>query len=351
VATPGAPNGTEGCIDSAPIPLTIPEIQGDGQESPYEDELVTTSGVVTLFTADGRSFWLQDPVGDGDPTTSDGVFVFRGADLSPSLAVGDAIDVTAVVQEYRYYSRPTDLPLTELGSVSWVGIDSSGNPVPAPIELDDLPDESIADGIAFWEPLEGMLVSVQDAPVVAATSGYGEFAMLTETDADADLGSGYFDQAKQILIRSLGGEDVDYNPERILVDDSTLDEAIVVMPGDLVRSLVGAVDYTFGNYKLQPASFDVKTHNLPNLPASTRSGPKGDTVITTFNVENLFDLVLNTPTVIDAIGRVGENPGYEWSGGGIGTQNETLQRKTTICSGDSDPSDSFDPSVEWDGFA
>ena len=56
---------------------------------------------------------------------------------------------------------------------------------------------------------------------------------------------------------------------------------------------MGTVDYTFGNYKLQPASFDVRTHKLPNVPASTRSGPPGDVVITTFNVENLFDLIDN----------------------------------------------------------
>ncbi len=37
------------------------------------------------------------------------------------------------------------------------------------------------------------------------------------------LSSGYFAQTKQILIRSLGGEMVDYNPEHIIVDDTTLD--------------------------------------------------------------------------------------------------------------------------------
>ncbi|MDX1547812.1 MAG: lamin tail domain-containing protein, partial [Rhodothermales bacterium] len=54
--------------------------------------------------------------------------------------------------------------------------------------------------------------------------------------------------------------------------------------------------------------------------------------------------------VIDVLGRVGEDPGSEWSGGGIGTQNETLRRKSTVCAGDLDGSDPFDPSTEWDGF-
>lgn len=76
-----------------------------------------------------------------------------------------------------------------------------------------------------------------------------------------------------------------------MVDDGSLSRAIQVMPGDEVR-LTGAVDFTFGNYKLQPLpGFDLNTGRTPRPPASTRSGPTADTAITTFNVENLFDLV------------------------------------------------------------
>ncbi|MEW5802890.1 MAG: hypothetical protein AB1847_12395 [bacterium] len=38
---------------------------------------------------------------------------------------------------------------------------------------------------------------------------------------------------------------------------------------------------------------EIKTRHLLRLPASERSGPIGDTVITTFNVENLLDLATN----------------------------------------------------------
>ena len=262
------------------IVRSICQIQGNGLASPYEGQTVRTQGVVSAdFQATGkRGFFLQDPNCDDDPATSDGIFVY---DRWISVDVGDEIVMTGEVSEYY--------DATQISGV-WgrFTVLSEDSPLPTPIELNDLPDESIADGIAFWEPLEGMLVSVRNAPVVAATSGYGEFAVLAKRDASP--GSGFYPQTKQILVRSLGEEAVDYNPERILVDDSSLEEAIVVTPGDRVRSLVGAVDYTYSNYKLQPITFDVKTHKLPNLPASTRSGPKGDTVITTFNVENLFDL-------------------------------------------------------------
>lgn len=289
---PGANSPVGGGFDGcAPILLTIPEIQGDGQRSIYEGEVVTTSGVVTLISANGRDMWIQDPAGDGNPATSDGIFVDDRDRLpDPKPEVGDLVRVTAEVEELQFGNA---LPLTRLDDPDDYPFEilSSGNPLPTPVELNDLPDKSIADAIAFWEPLEGMLGSVRNAPVVAATSRFGEFAMLAKDDAKP--GSGFYPQTKQILIRNLGGEMVDYNPERILVDDSTLDEAIVVIPGDRVRNLVGVVDYTFGNYKLQPANYDVKTHKLPKVPASKRSGPKGDTVITTFNVENLLDLVDN----------------------------------------------------------
>jgi predicted extracellular nuclease len=353
VATPAAPNGTEGCFDDAPIPLTIPEIQGDGQWSPYVGEVAITTGVVTLLSANGRDMWIQDPAGDGDPATSDGIFVDDRDRLpEPKPVVGDLVQVMGQVEEQQFGNA---LPLTRLDDPDDYPFEilSNNNPLPVPVPLTDLPNESIPAGEGFWEPLEGMLVSVENAFVVAPTNRFGEFAMLTEDDANADLGSGYFAQTKQILLVELSQNPniVDYNPERIAVDDASLDEALVVMPGDRVRSMVGVVDYTFSMYKLQPASFDIFTHDLPNLPASTRSGPGGNTVITTFNVENLFDLVLNTPEVVDSFGRVGENPGSGgWFGGGIATANHTLRRKSAICSGDSDPSDTFDPSVEWDGF-
>ncbi len=290
---PGANTPTGGGLDGcAPLELTIPEIQGSSQFSLFQGETVTTTGVVTLITANGRDMWIQDPEGDGDPATSDGIFVDDRDTLFPAPEVGDLVSITGVVEELQFGNA---LPLTRINNPDpgLFSILSPGDPLPAPVPLVDLPNQSVTEGIDFWEALEGMRVAVENGFVVAATSRFGEFGMLTETDADADLGSGYFAQTKQILLRSLGGGDVDYNPERILVDDATLNEAIVVRPGDRVRSLVGVVDYTFGAYKLQPDSADLKVHKLPKLPVSKRSGGMGNTRITTYNVENLFDLLDN----------------------------------------------------------
>ena len=274
------PRGDEDILQ----PAAIMEIQGSGMTSPLEGQQVETTGVVTAVVYNG--FYVQDPAGDGDPATSDALFVFK---FGWKPAVGDQVVLVDVVEEYVPGGAGTgNQPTTEL-TYPGITVLSSDNPLPDPTPLVDLPDVSIPDGLVFWESLEAMLVRVVDGRVVSPTSRFGEFALLTE--ADAVPGSGYYPQAKQILIRSLGPNQVDYNPERVLVDDTSLEEAIQVRPGDQVKTLVGVVDYSFGNYKLQPLDYRVKTHKLPKVPLSKRSGPPGNLTVTTFNVENLFDLV------------------------------------------------------------
>ena len=73
--------------------LTIMQIQGDGRFSPFVGDFVETGGVLTLITANGRDAWIQDPNGDGDPATSDGIFIDDFNTLSPQPRVGDLITV------------------------------------------------------------------------------------------------------------------------------------------------------------------------------------------------------------------------------------------------------------------
>ena len=55
--------------------------------------------------------------------------------------------------------------------------------------------------------------------------------------------------------------------------------------------------------------------------------------------------------VLDAIGQIGIDPGSEWGTGLTSTADNTLRRKATVCQGDTNGADAFDPSIEWDGFA
>ncbi len=55
--------------------------------------------------------------------------------------------------------------------------------------------------------------------------------------------------------------------------------------------------------------------------------------------------------VVDSFGQVGFNPGTAWSSNGVTTVDSTLRRKATVTIGDTNSTDSFDPSVEWDSYA
>jgi len=54
--------------------------------------------------------------------------------------------------------------------------------------------------------------------------------------------------------------------------------------------------------------------------------------------------------ILDVIGQIGFNPGTEWGTGETSTQNNTIRRKSVIGAGDTDGSDAFDPSLEWNGY-
>lgn len=54
---------------------------------------------------------------------------------------------------------------------------------------------------------------------------------------------------------------------------------------------------------------------------------------------------------IDSIGQVGVDPGSEWGTGLTSSADNTLVRKCSITTGDIDPTDIYNPSLEWDGYA
>ncbi len=56
-------------------------------------------------------------------------------------------------------------------------------------------------------------------------------------------------------------------------------------------------------------------------------------------------------TFIDVIGQVGFDPGTEWGTGLASTADNTIRRKATVTTGDTNPSDVFDPATEWIGYA
>jgi endonuclease G len=54
--------------------------------------------------------------------------------------------------------------------------------------------------------------------------------------------------------------------------------------------------------------------------------------------------------VVDSIGQVGFDPGTQWGAGLTSTEDNTLRRKSSVSSGDTNPTNVFNPNDEWEGF-
>ncbi|MFC4354186.1 endonuclease [Chryseomicrobium palamuruense] len=77
----------------------------------------------------------------------------------------------------------------------------------------------------------------------------------------------------------------------------------------------------------------------------------GDIASTTtfFNGDDTV-LLKKDGVVIDSIGQLGFRPSGSWTVDGVSTLDQTLVRKATITTGDADPTDVFNPSLEWDSY-
>lgn len=127
----------------------IMDIQGNVDDSPFNGQSVSTSGVVTAVF--GNSFYMQD----GNQPRS-GLYIYAASEF-PSI--GDSVIVSGEVSEY--YN------LTEIAFPENIYIISSNNPIPEPISINtgDLPNEDY----------EGMLVRVNDVTVTYATFNFDDY--------------------------------------------------------------------------------------------------------------------------------------------------------------------------------
>ena len=308
---------------------TIEEIQGDEHRSPLEgDDVDDVTGIVIV--ARGNGFWFQDPATDGDDATSSGLFVFTGS--APGVNAGDAVLVDGQVTEFRPGGDATNLTTTELTSPN-VTIASSGNPLPGPtvigrggrvppgsvidddatgdVETSGSFDEG-TDGIDFYESLEGMRLQVNDALAVGSTSSFGEIPVVADGGVDA---------SQRTARGGVYVSEVDFNPERILLDDTLTPVPAMDVADVLEGATLGVLDYSFDNFKLFVTEVPPVTDGGLE-PESFATAGEGQLSVASYNVENLdpsdgariteqaFDIVnnLGAPDLI-AVQEVQDNNG------------------------------------------
>jgi predicted extracellular nuclease len=295
-----------GATDRSPLAPA----SGNGTSSTLYD----VRGVITQRTlartgagANQYGFFLQSRSGatDGDPLTSDGIFVFMGGFTSliggyvPT--VGDEVVVRARVSEF--------FNLTQLSSASLVSRLDTGLDVDSNVEVTDAtPPDGLADAKRYWERHEGARMRVRAGS--SATSGRDVFASTADSeiwlvDVDhplLDRADPYarrvfrdphpldnqptplFDDANgmRIMLGSLGVKWQAQDNTELLPPARTFDT--------LAADAVGGLYFSFEKYGVQveAASF------TPGADPSANAAPvaaKRDTeyAVSGFNVENLYD--------------------------------------------------------------
>jgi len=256
-------------LAAAPPFVPVCEIQGAARSSAYKGEWVETAGIVVarLQEDENTGLFLQASECDHDPLTSDGVFVRVGdeADGEQAVAVGDQVRVRGKVEEF-YGRTQLDVPS---GSLI---IEAKEQPLPLAVSL--APPANPNQAATYNETLEGMLVRVNQALVVGPTNRFGESAIVPR---HMPTSNGHLLRNKSargaITLLAAGGSFGSYD----------------LAVGDEIHNIIGSLDYTFGNYKIQLiAEPTVMAQSRP----STFDQPLlagGEWSLATFNAENLFD--------------------------------------------------------------
>jgi predicted extracellular nuclease len=283
-------------------------------DSSYVDDYVTIQAVVTQKvlsrTSSGSNSWgffLQNTAAtaDGDPNSSDGIFLYTGYydDIyNPAggyyyLEPGDELVIRARVSEYYH--------LTELSSASLVSVVRTGvdldSEVPA-FTAD--PPGDIDDAGRYWERREGMraqipagsttlggrdvFASTLDGEVwlaapgspIAALSGYEQRAFRDERNLSFGEAPG---NGFRIVLGSLGIKGA--------MDDNTALIAPVRTFDTITNSPIGGVYFSFSKYQIQVGEqleFTEGPNPSGNYPPVTPNIAEQYS-LTTFNMENLYD--------------------------------------------------------------
>lgn len=272
-------------IATAAAITPIPQIQGSGDVSPKAGQTVTTEGIVTAVFPGLSGFYLQDETGDGDVSTSDGVFVFAPA--LTTVQTGQKLRLNATVSEFN--------TVTELLSPTAVQVLGSGYTV-APTDV-VLPEAVEGD----LERYEGMLVRIVTPLTVSQNYFQGRYGQVTlSAEGRMEIPTNRYPAGtpEAIALRDANAR------RRIVLDDGSSAQNPNPIPfigtgntlraGDTVAGLTGVIDHglvTASNpgprdYKLHPAVTPVFSRDNPRTAVPAAVG--GNVRVASFNVLNYF---------------------------------------------------------------
>jgi len=331
---------------------TIAEIQGTGHTSPLAGETVTAEGGIVTAVED-NGFYIQDPNSDSNPSTSEGLFIFTGS--QPSVNIGDEVNVKGEVSEFQPGPEEArNLTQTQIAFPDNVEVLSSGNELPAPVVIgengrippsDNIDEDDFSEfnpseaGIDFFESIEGMRATAEEAQAVGPTNRFGEIFTVVDNGNDA---TGISDRG------TLNISEDDFNPEKVQIDFNRdflpNFDFPEVNAGAELGNVTGVVSYDFGNFQIQPTQEFTITPSRLEPETSTIQAAGANLTVASYNVLNLdpndgdgdsdvangrFTSIanqivnnLNTPDII-GLQEIQDNDGSEISD--VSAADETLQ--------------------------
>ncbi|HEX3586497.1 MAG TPA: PxKF domain-containing protein [Candidatus Angelobacter sp.] len=288
-------------VTSAPLNLSIHDIQGPGDTSPVAGRLVSTTGIITAVVSNG--FFIQNPDNavDADPNTSEGVFVFTSSRPAAPAVVGNFVQVTGTVSEFIPSSDPNSPSSTEIQGPSTTLI-SAGNQLPAPVIL-TAADTNPVGPIDQLEKYEGMRVHVDVMTVSGPTDGNLSEANATSTSNGVFFGviagipQPFREPGVQLPDPLPAGAPAtvtrwDTNPEILRVNTAVQTGSTVldVTTGATVTNLTGPLDFNSRFYSiLTDPNSATATGNMSAVPVPVAA--PNELTIANFNMERFFDTV------------------------------------------------------------
>ena len=246
------------CMD----PYTpIYNIQGSGASVALPGIRTTKGVVVGDFEGTGAAsgFYLQDLTGDGNPATSDGIFVYTGG--SDLVNVGQVVRVTGYARE-RFNQTTINGSNSNSSAVPAANIIQCGTGSVTPTDV-SMPFTMVDEPERF----EGMLVRFPQSLVIAEYFNYdrfGEIVLALPLDGEArpftgtaidEPGALALDRAYQNSLRRITLDDANssQNPT-VLRHPNGLPFALDnrFRGGDLVTNAVGVLGYDFSLYRIVP---------------------------------------------------------------------------------------------------
>ncbi len=267
--------------------VRIPAIQGSGDASPLNGQVVTTEGVVSAVFPGLSGYYLQDDAGDGDVTSSDGIFVFAPGN---SAVVGQRLRLTATVTEFNTVS--------ELVSPNAVQVLGSGVTI-APTDI-VLPEAFEGE----LERHEGMLVRITSPLTVSQNYFQGRSGQVTlSAEGRMEIPTNRYpagsaealalrdENARRRIVLDDGSTAQNPNPIPFIGADNTL------RAGDTVQLLTGVIDHGLitaagdgpRDYRLHPVVTPEFSRDNPRSAAPAAIG--GNVRVASFNVLNYFSTI------------------------------------------------------------